>query len=57
MAPWWYWLGWFVLGLTVATLVAFAVEARRKLGELRAQVERMQSQLDLVEAREPEAAR
>ena len=55
--PWWYWLGWFVFGLTVATLVGIAVEFHRKVGELRTQVERMQSQLDRVEARQPEAAR
>jgi uncharacterized membrane protein YdcZ (DUF606 family) len=50
--PWWYWLGWFVLGLAVVTLIALALEAHRRVGLLRKQLEQMQSQVDRVEARQ-----
>lgn len=47
--PWWYWLGWSALGLTLLVLVVLAVEAHRKVAHLRKQVESMQAQLDEVE--------
>jgi uncharacterized membrane protein YdcZ (DUF606 family) len=50
--PWWYWLGWFVLGLALVTMIALAVEAHRRVGVLRKQLEQMQSQVDRVEARQ-----
>jgi uncharacterized membrane protein YdcZ (DUF606 family) len=50
--PWWYWLGWFVLGLALVTMIVLALEAHRRVGVLRQQVEQMQSQVDRVEARQ-----
>jgi uncharacterized membrane protein YdcZ (DUF606 family) len=50
--PWWYWLGWFVLGLALVTMIVLALEAHRRVGVLRKQVEQMQSQVDRVEARQ-----
>jgi cell division protein FtsW (lipid II flippase) len=50
--PWWYWLGWFVLGLALLTMIVLALEAHRRVGVLRKQVEQMQSQVDRVEARQ-----
>jgi uncharacterized membrane protein YdcZ (DUF606 family) len=50
--PWWYWLGWFVLGLALVTMIALAVEAHRRVGVLHKQLEQMQSQVDRVEARQ-----